>query len=170
MTQISCLSSTGLAPTLGIWWMLHSCRSHSVVLSVSIFHTYLFRIIKFIHWFPGCCIPGILWKSSWRNAKPKIRLVVNRFSLLREVKKYVNTLQDLEQGTEFSFSCQDTLNICQPGMNAYVMTPERNVVNLCPSFFEKEPLSSMCSTPYYLPSNPAVNFQGAYITVHVLRL
>ena len=96
-------------------------------------------------------------------SETQYQTVVNRFSQLQEAKKYANTLEDLEQPIEFSFSCHDYLNECEPETVAYVKVPEANVVTLCPRFFTSTPLAYICESPYYLPSNPAVTFQGAYM-------
>ena len=91
--------------------------------------------------------------------------VTNRFSQLQGAKKYANTLEDLEQPIVFSFSCHDYFNDCTPKTVAYVMPPDNDVVTLCPLFFSSlmVPLSYICSTPSYLPSNVAIDFQGAYM-------
>jgi hypothetical protein len=96
----------------------------------------------------------------------KYRKITGRFYNLQGAKQYANTQE--QQSQKFEFSCIDRLNHCVNSggdevIGAYVPTPARNTVVFCPLFFSSRvlPLSYLCSSPGYHPSNDAHYYRGA---------
>ena len=100
-----------------------------------------------------------------RVSSTRYRIITSRFYELRAAKKYVNTAEVVRE--PFTFTCKDFFSGCDRLKAAYVKIPERSVVTLCPLFFSSRfsPLSKMCSSRSFVPSNDAHVYRGTNLSM-----